>query len=52
MCCSCVSIAIMSPLTAKVKCPHYGVYYYLESEALEAVTSSQDGLGEVYGVYR
>jgi hypothetical protein len=39
----CVSLAIMSPLTAKVKCPHYGRQTNLESEAVKAVASSQDG---------
>ena len=40
---SCVSLAIMSPLTAKVKCPHYGRQTNLESEAVKAVASSEDG---------
>ena len=39
----CVSLAIMSPLTAKVKCPHYGRQTNLESEAVKAVAPSQDG---------
>jgi hypothetical protein len=40
---ACVSLAIMSPLTAKVKCPHDGRQTNLESEAVKAVASSQDG---------
>jgi hypothetical protein len=41
----CVSLAIMSPLTAKVKCPHYGRQSEFEAEAVEKVASSQNGIG-------
>jgi hypothetical protein len=34
----------MSPLTAKVKCPHYGRQTNLESEAVEAVACIEDGV--------
>jgi hypothetical protein len=34
----------MSPLTAKVKCPHYGRQVNLESEAIEAVAFVEDGV--------
>jgi len=34
----------MSPLTAKVRCPHYGGQSNLESEAIEAVASVEDGV--------
>jgi hypothetical protein len=37
---TCVSLAIMSPLTAKVKCPHYGRQSEFEAEAVEKVASS------------
>ena len=39
-----VSKAIMSPLTAKVKCPRYERQSNLESEAVKAVASSEDGV--------
>jgi hypothetical protein len=39
LCSRCVSKGIMSPLTAKVKCPHYGGQINFESEALEDVAS-------------
>jgi uncharacterized Ntn-hydrolase superfamily protein len=42
---SCVSIAIMSPLTAKVKCPHYGRQSEFEAVAVQKVASSQNGIG-------
>jgi len=35
----------MSPPTAKVKCPHYGEKGEFESEAVEEVASSEDGVG-------
>jgi hypothetical protein len=41
----CVSLAIMSPLTAKVKCPHYGRQSEFEAEAVEEVASSPNGVG-------
>ena len=44
----CVSKGILSPLTAKEKSPHYGRKSEFESEAVKAVASSQDVLGEVY----
>jgi hypothetical protein len=34
----------MSPLTAKVKCPHYGGQTNFESEAFEAVACVEDGV--------
>jgi hypothetical protein len=34
----------MSPLTAKVKCPHYGRQSEFEAEAVEKVASSEDGI--------
>jgi hypothetical protein len=35
----------MSPLTAKVKCPHHGKQSEFEAEAVEKVVSSQNGIG-------
>jgi hypothetical protein len=35
----CICKGIMSPLTAKVKCPHYGGQTDFESEAVEDVAS-------------
>ena len=40
----CVSKGIMFPLTAKVRCPHYGGQSEFESEAIEAVASVEDGV--------
>ena len=40
----CVSLAIMSPLTTKVKCPHYERQTNFQSEAIEAVASVEDGV--------
>jgi hypothetical protein len=34
----------MSPLPAKVKCPHYGGLTNFESKAVEAVASFEDGV--------
>jgi hypothetical protein len=42
--CGCVSKAIISPLTAKVKCPPYGGQAHFELEALEAVACVEDGV--------
>lgn len=39
----CVSKGIMSPLTAKAKCPHYGIQSNLELETVDAVASFEDG---------
>jgi hypothetical protein len=39
----CVSKGIMSPLTAKVKCPHYGGQTNFEPEAVTEVASHEDG---------
>ncbi len=41
----CVSIAIMSPLTAKGKCPHHGRQSEFETEAAEKVVFSSNGIG-------
>jgi len=38
----------MSPLTAKVKCPHYGGQSEFEPEAVEKVASVVDGFGSAY----
>jgi hypothetical protein len=35
----------MTPLTAKVKCPHYGRQSEFEAEAVEKVASSPYGIG-------
>jgi len=43
-CLECVSLAIMSPLTAKVKYPHYGRQSEFEAEAMEEV-ASPNGVG-------
>ena len=40
----CVSLAIMSPLTAKLKCSHYGKQSEFKAVAVEKVASSQDGV--------
>jgi hypothetical protein len=37
----------MSPLTAKLKCPHYGRQTEFESETVEKVASVEDGVGGV-----
>ena len=46
----CDSIAIMSPLTAKVEGPHNGRESELESEAVAKVTSREDGLRWIQGL--
>jgi len=35
----------MSPLTAKVKAPHYGGQSEFEAEAVDTVVSSPNGIG-------
>jgi len=40
-----VSLAIMSHVTAKVKCPHYGRQSEFEAKAVEKVVSSPNGVG-------
>ncbi len=42
----------MSPLTAKVKCPHYGRQSNFESEAVKAVASIEDGARGAYFIER
>jgi hypothetical protein len=44
----CVSKGIMSPLTAKVKCPHDGGQSEFEPETVEKVASVEDGVGRAY----
>jgi len=42
----------MSPLTAKVKCPHYGRQSEFKAEAVEKVASSQNGIGGAFFIER
>ena len=41
----CISKGIVSPLTAKVKYPHYEGQSEFESEAVERRASVEDGIG-------